>query len=353
MSTFYDTATAREVLSLRVTCTHADKSCNWTGELRQLEVHIHNLKRKHHLLNLCSYFSPFFFCKQTHLSKCALVEASCPNGCQEALTRGTLDEHLRVCSTRAYSSTLFFDMCTCCTSLPLTSTSTTTAIATLMTSNSSREMTHIVHWGIQLPQCVRACVDCGRVSFMLTQRTLPLPASTDTRFMSPCIAAKDATIVVVTSQSGALCTVSVSTQRFRTGTLFSTDCIRSPEPGVILIDIQSESDEISDKSKQDKSAAVTWTTVSSPSGSNLTAASSATRVIVTSADLLPPKITQVPQTPTNNSNDSHNCEIHTLETKLALVSVSNPRAGSILVNVKTHTHQGDMMSFENDFFPTQ
>ena len=84
---------------------------------------------------------------------------------------------------------------------------------------------------------------------------------------------------------------------------------------------------------------------------SLTAASSATRVIVTSADLLPPKITQVPQTPTNHSNDSHICEIHTLETKLKLESVSNPRADSILVIVKTNSYQGDIVSFETDFFP--
>ncbi|XP_060606658.1 TNF receptor-associated factor 5-like [Ruditapes philippinarum] len=71
---FPDVAIRREILSLKVKCDQHHKGCNWTGELRCLDLHV----------TICDY-----------------IEVTCEYGCPEGqIRRKDLTHHLETCDLR-------------------------------------------------------------------------------------------------------------------------------------------------------------------------------------------------------------------------------------------------------------
>ncbi|GFR90397.1 TNF receptor-associated factor 6-like [Elysia marginata] len=70
---FPDIATRREILSLRLTCNNSERSCTWTGELRDLE---------------------------SHNEVCLFQEVKCPNHCRAKVLRRDMDTHAGECPAR-------------------------------------------------------------------------------------------------------------------------------------------------------------------------------------------------------------------------------------------------------------
>ena len=95
---FKDTKSDREIKSLRVYCSYKDGGCEWTGELRGVEKHIHD----------CAYYNVNCpDCDQvvlkchlpTHRSdECPDVKLDCQNaGCTEQIKRCKMSAHIEVC----------------------------------------------------------------------------------------------------------------------------------------------------------------------------------------------------------------------------------------------------------------
>jgi hypothetical protein len=70
---FEDNAVKREILSLKVDCINNTRSCEWSGELREL---------------------------QNHLKNCQFEKIDCPNKCNTDVMRLDLDKHLLECPLR-------------------------------------------------------------------------------------------------------------------------------------------------------------------------------------------------------------------------------------------------------------
>ena len=85
---------SRNFLSWKVRCYHSKDGCLWTGELRQLEIHLKNCPKE---LIKCCYCNEHHYNIDEHLLTCRIANAivTCPNHCSNPKQkRDTIKAHL-------------------------------------------------------------------------------------------------------------------------------------------------------------------------------------------------------------------------------------------------------------------
>ena len=85
---------SRNFLSWKVRCYHSKDGCLWTGELRQLEIHLKNCPKK---VIKCCYCNEHHYNIDEHLLTCRIANAivTCPNRCSNSKQkRDTIKAHL-------------------------------------------------------------------------------------------------------------------------------------------------------------------------------------------------------------------------------------------------------------------
>ena len=96
LRTTEDNDFSHQILSWEVRCYRSRAGCTWTGELRQLEIHVEKNCTK--ILVKCCYCNEYLYCSdiEEHMLTCSKANASitCPNRCYNFMQRKGIKAHL-------------------------------------------------------------------------------------------------------------------------------------------------------------------------------------------------------------------------------------------------------------------